>query len=472
MGRASVNGVPVSVFDTAVRRVDGSVWTRFASYATGLNPTAWWRFDDLASPPSSNEYDAAVLARGDTVALWDSSGANLVSGGAHPLTLTGSPPVVDGPLLGATAGGALDFNGSNQYATAAYDAALNPAQFTMEAWFQPDGMGGARYIISSQSTSLTGAGLRLEGNKLGSRMGDGAANSSVIGATSVVAGQWYHGAITYDGTTVRVYLNGVLDGSGADALSVNTTNASKVGANTTNGELFDGRIARPAIHNTALSAAEIGDLFVLGRPVVDAMGNHNGGMIAAPTSATGAISADPNAAFDFNGSSDAVIVPYSADLNAATFSVTGWIYRDTDSGTTEAICSTQMGSTGGGTSAGYALRIDSSDRLQAIIGCGGSNAAVNVATLATGAWTHIAMTYNGTTLSLYRNGALEGTNTGTILASTAPLTIGAAPGGVFPFPGKIDELTYHGGVVLTAAQIAAMHTAGSSVTGYRITARA
>jgi len=65
---------------------------RFASAVSGLNPTAWWRFNDLASPPSSNGYDAAIRARGDTVAYWElgaasgSTAANSVSGGLYPGT--------------------------------------------------------------------------------------------------------------------------------------------------------------------------------------------------------------------------------------------------------------------------------------------------------------------------------------------------------------------------------------------------
>ena len=38
-------------------------------------------------------------------------------------------------------------------------------------------------------------------------------NHPITGVTPVLNNVWYHGAVTYDGTTLQLYLNGVLDGS-------------------------------------------------------------------------------------------------------------------------------------------------------------------------------------------------------------------------------------------------------------------
>lgn len=48
---------------------------------------------------------------------------------------------------------------------------------------------------------------------------------STVGATPIALGSWYLVAGTYDGASLRVYLNGCLDGSGAFSDSVNNPNS-------------------------------------------------------------------------------------------------------------------------------------------------------------------------------------------------------------------------------------------------------
>src|SRR5207237_4559360 len=65
--------------------------------------------------------------------------------------------------------------------------------------------------------------------------------------------------------------------------------------------------------------------------------------------------------------------------------------------------------------------------------------------LTVGVWTHLAMTFSGTTLRLYRDGVLAGTRTlprgsGAIPTSTGPLTIGGNNVWLEWFAGQIDDL--------------------------------
>src|SRR5690606_17295715 len=57
-------------------------------------------------------------------------------------------------------------------------------------------------------------------------------------------------------------------------------------------------------------------------------------------------------------------------------------------------------------------------------------------------WTHVAGTYDGEKLRLYVNGQLAGEHdfVGEISHSTAPLSIGSAPGGSYLWGGSIDEM--------------------------------
>ena len=73
------------------------------------------------------------------------------------------------------------------------------------------------------------------------------------------------------------------------------------------------------------------------------------------------------------------------------------------------------------------------------------------------AWTHVAATYNGSTMRLYVNGALDTgmAVTGSINANK-PLRIGR---GSEPFKGMIDEVTVYSRA-LTEAEVQGMYTAG------------
>jgi hypothetical protein len=80
---------------------------------------------------------------------------------------------------------------------------------------------------------------------------------------------------------------------------------------------------------------------------------------------------------------------------------------------------------------------------------GSSNLALN-------SWTHLATTYDGTTLRLYVNGVQVASKaqTGTLAISSNPLTIGGDPIWGQHFAGRIDEVRVYNSA-LSAAQIQA-----------------
>ena len=69
---------------------------------------------------------------------------------------------------------------------------------------------------------------------------------------------WTHLAATYDGTTLRLYVNGVQVGSRAvSGALLTSTGALRIGGNSIWGEFFQGRIDEVRVHNRALDATEI-----------------------------------------------------------------------------------------------------------------------------------------------------------------------------------------------------------------------
>jgi hypothetical protein len=92
----------------------------------------------------------------------------------------------------------------------------------------------------------------------------------VDGATTISTATWYHTAGTYDGTNVKIWLNGAQDGSSAASSIVDAGTTSLVlGARGQSGgydSRLNGRIADAALWSVPLTAAEIASLAKGARP--------------------------------------------------------------------------------------------------------------------------------------------------------------------------------------------------------------
>jgi len=78
------------------------------------------------------------------------------------------------------------------------------------------------------------------------------------GTAQLPLNTWTHLAVTHDGTTLRLYVNGAQVGSRAVAGSLLTSSgALRIGGNSIWGEFFQGSIDEVRIYNRALSPGEI-----------------------------------------------------------------------------------------------------------------------------------------------------------------------------------------------------------------------
>jgi GH43 family beta-xylosidase len=109
--------------------------------------------------------------------------------------------------------------------------------------------------------------------------------------------QWYHVAVTYDGATVRFYLNGVLDANQpAVALHFGVVNEPlTIGADLPGGhEYFNGVIRDARLYGRALSGAEINSVFGINHaPVLSPVSNQT--VIAGQTLLVTNSATDPDA---------------------------------------------------------------------------------------------------------------------------------------------------------------------------------
>jgi hypothetical protein len=123
----------------------------------------------------------------------------------------------------------------------------------------------SRFAIGSQpaSNGRCYIGLASDGSLAG---GIGTQATSVIKGSADVRGNWVTGILTWDGSTVTLYQDGVSVYSGAQSGAVNTTIDFYIGAINNNGAsaaVHDGDIARDLVLDRAITAKEATDLSTL-----------------------------------------------------------------------------------------------------------------------------------------------------------------------------------------------------------------
>ena len=86
----------------------------------------------------------------------------------------------------------------------------------------------------------------------------GTFGGELYGTAALVANAWTHLAATYDGTTMRLYVNGMEVASRPQTGNIATsTNPLQIGGDSIYGQYWSGRIDEVRIYNRALNQTEI-----------------------------------------------------------------------------------------------------------------------------------------------------------------------------------------------------------------------
>src|SRR5262249_18149777 len=130
---------------------------------------------------------------------------------------------------------------------------------TLEAWVYPTTVNSAwRDVIYKGNDNYYLEGTSSNsGHPVGGAI-VGGVYTEAVGPNSLTANTWAHLAETYDGATMRLYVNGVQVASRAQTGAIATsTNPLQIGGDSLYGQYFAGRIDEVRIYNRALSAVEI-----------------------------------------------------------------------------------------------------------------------------------------------------------------------------------------------------------------------
>ena len=144
------------------------------------------------------------------------------------------------------------------------------APFSVEFWLDPSaaGQNAWRPIVSKQTGNpssrdgwavwLGPANDATYGNRIAFDRWNATTQHFVSGAVVIPVGTWAHVAVTYNGTTMQIYVNGVPDGSRTSALSMNSHSAPfRLASDAAVPDRYGGVLDDVVLYNRALSATEV-----------------------------------------------------------------------------------------------------------------------------------------------------------------------------------------------------------------------
>ncbi len=332
------------------------------------------------------------------------------------------------------------FNGIDDFVQATNPAALLPsgnAPFTIEAWVQPAEAG----TLASLGTATGNQGLEIfitESGELGVGTDDRTTIEIVDTGNAIDDGAWHHVAVAYDGTTFRLYVDGVETASGNGALNVDVGGEFIFGKGFNDTGHFKGAIDDIRIWADERTAQEIADnhqqadladttglaaRYTLDNTdeadidpaLIDISGNGHVITSGGPPS-------DPFGAYAvLDGAGDMVNFTQIAPVDGTNkITIAAWVRPDDLTGT-QAIAAIGAG--------GLVLELDGNGLSFTNAGVTGTGAGGN---LTAGEWNHVAVTYDGDTgaFETFVNGVSQGSSnigTSTLPAATT-MAIGSSTG--------------------------------------------
>lgn len=359
--------------------------------------------------------------------------------------------------------------------------------FTVECWVNPSATPADAYIWDFRPTSNNGAWASLD---MQSSKFVYVANSAVriTGTTVPVVGQWYHVAISRSGTSTRMFVNGVQEGStytdstnyvvasgrpyiGTDSFS----NTFPFTGYISNFRILKGTAAYtttftpPTTPLTAITNTSL--LTCQSNRFVDNSSNNfaitrNGDVRVtafspfAPTSAYSTSVVGGSGYFD--GTGDYLSIANNSSLTLATdsFTIESFVYLSALPSSGSVVTVLQKGTTQS-SNFEYQLAVLNSSgigRLRLAYSTNGSSGTATATAATTGdvtlnSWHHVAFTRSGTSASLWLNGVqiLSTTIPATIFAGSDPVTIGGSAANLQIVTGYISNSRLIKGTALYTA---------------------
>ena len=326
------------------------------------------------------------------------------------------------------------------------DAPNSPSfsgDFTVECWVYMTSVQNDRNFYLGNGNGGLSFGIFTSGNRL--QAGANQIAYDVTSTNGIPVGAWTHVAVSRSGSTLRLFINGVNDGSvtqtrtyASQPVSIGGSPTTSINAYISNLRVVNGTAVYTsnftpsttpltAITNTALLTCQTNRFrdnssnnFAITR---------NGDVRVTPWSPFA-----PTSAYDpatnggsgyFDGTGDSLTVPSNSAIDVSTvdFTFEFWAYPTARTNSVDAVF--------GHGNFTMMLYHNSANNWVLEVGNGSSNYFTISTSRDLNVWTHLAITRSGNTFTLWKNGVSAGTatNSGTIALSSRNLLVGLTNSG-------------------------------------------
>lgn len=262
-------GVPFGSMATVFGSGDGLHHTYSLAVSDGLAYMAYVRCEDVAGNSNGEDLvisfsvDAPLDLTTGLMGYWPlNDGAGTVATDSSGNGYNGA--LVDSPVWAAGQfGGGLTLDGVDDGVTTGAAPLLDqPTALTIAAWIRHPASSQFRSIFDKRDGGSDGYDLFLSST---SRLFIRVNGSTLTGATAVDDDAWHHVVGVWDGTSLALYVDGVLDASTSiPATALNTVAAPRLGHHFSDGAFrFAGTLDEVRVYDRALTASEVDGLFQL-----------------------------------------------------------------------------------------------------------------------------------------------------------------------------------------------------------------
>lgn len=266
---STTNNITVNGYNTEYNVSSKGTWQQLARSAVSDGNVRWlpiypskygvidgtftgfymWGAVQVEDGTTVNKYagDNVSYSRSSTQSLLDLTGRNIIT-----------------PVNLSYASGNFSFDGTDDYLDCGNNSALSSiggtSSITVCGWvyYNSYGGGGQPYsVITAKGTPWTWL-LENPSNKFRFRITAGGADVYVPDTSTHLLNTWYCVVGTYDGTSMKIYINGILKNtkSQTGVLGTNSITA-KIGTYQGTNYNMNGQIPQVSIYNRALTAQEI-----------------------------------------------------------------------------------------------------------------------------------------------------------------------------------------------------------------------